>query len=137
MSATLPSVLPPKPVSAQKKPQVSDALLFFGATGDLPYKQIFPALQHMIQHGNLNVPVIGVAKAGWNLDQLRARARDSIAQHGGVDEAAFSKLLELLRYIDSDYQDPETFKQLFEVLGNAQHPTHYLAIPPSMFATVV
>jgi glucose-6-phosphate 1-dehydrogenase len=116
---------------------LSDALVFFGATGDLAYKQIFPSLQQMIRRGNLNVPVIGVAKAGWTLDQLRARARDSITQHGGVDEAAFSKLMELLQYIDGDYQDPATFKQLFQILGKAQHPTHYLAIPPSMFATVV
>lgn len=115
----------------------SDALVFFGATGDLAHKQIFPALQQMIKRGNLDVPVIGVAKAGWNIDQLRARARDSIAQHGGVDEAAFSKLMELLEYIDGDYQDTATFKQLFQKLGNAQHPIHYLAIPPSMFATVV
>src|SRR5208282_2772774 len=115
----------------------SDALVFFGATGDLAHKKIFPALQAMVKRGNLNVPVIGVAKAGWNIDQLRARARDSITQHGGVDEAAFSKLMELLQYIDGDYQDPATFKQLSQTLGKAQHPTHYLAIPPSMFATVV
>ena len=116
---------------------ILDAVVFFGATGDLAHKQIFPSLQQMIRRGNLNVPVIGVAKAGWTLDQLRARARDSITQHGGVDEAAFSKLMELLQYIDGDYQDPGTFKQLFQMLGKAQHPTHYLAIPPSMFATVV
>ena len=116
---------------------ISDALVFFGATGDLAYKKIFPALQAMVKRGNLNVPVVGVAKAGWNLDQLRARAHDSITQHGGVDEAAFSKLMEMLQYIDGDYQDPATFNQLFQTLGKAQHPTHYLAIPPSMFATVV
>jgi glucose-6-phosphate 1-dehydrogenase len=137
MSATLPSVLPPKPVSAQKKVQISDALVFFGATGDLAYKQIFPALQHMIQHGDLNVPVIGVAKAGWNLEQLRARARDSIAQHGGVDEAAFAKLVALLQYIDGDYNDAGTFEMLRQALGQSQCPAHYLAIPPSAFATVV
>src|SRR5579862_8486451 len=78
----------------------SDALVFFGATGDLAHKQIFPSLQQMIRRGNLNVPVIGVAKAGWTIDQLRERARDSLTQHGGVDEAAFSKLMELLQYID-------------------------------------
>ncbi len=115
----------------------SDALVFFGATGDLAHKQIFPSLQQMIRRGNLNVPVIGVAKAGWTLEQLRARARESLTQHGGVDEAAFAKLLQLLNYIDGDYSDPGTFKQLFQMLGNAQHPIHYLAIPPSMFATVV
>ncbi len=136
MSTTIPVE---HSASAGKLPTAttSDALVFFGATGDLAYKQIFPSLQQMIRRGNLNVPVIGVAKAGWTIDQLRARARDSITQHGGVDEAAFSKLMELLQYIDGDYQDPGTFKQLFQKLGNAQHPTHYLAIPPSMFATVV
>ena len=116
----------------------SDALVFFGATGDLAHKQIFPSLQHMVKRGNLNVPVIGVAKAGWTLEQLRERARDSIATFsGGVDEAAFAKLVELLKYIDGDYQDPKTFKQLCTTLGGAKHPTHYLAIPPSLFATVV
>src|SRR5665213_4195240 len=89
----------------------SDALVFFGATGDLAHKQIFPSLQKMIQRGNLTVPVIGVAKAGWTIEQLRDRAKDSLTQHGGVDEAAFAKLLQLLHYIDGDYQDPNTFKQ--------------------------
>ncbi|HKP87235.1 MAG TPA: glucose-6-phosphate dehydrogenase [Blastocatellia bacterium] len=116
----------------------SDALVFFGATGDLAYKKIFPALQNMIRRGTLNVPVIGVAKSGWTLEQLRARARDSLATHGGgVDEAAFDKLVGLLQYVDGDYQDPATFQQLRKVLGNAAHPTHYLAIPPSLFGTVV
>ncbi len=116
----------------------SDALVFFGATGDLAHKKIFPALQCMIRRGNLDVPVIGVAKAGWTVEQLRARARDSLEKYGGgVDEAAFAKLVGLLRYIDGAYQDPATFKQLREVLGSACHPIHYLAIPPSLFATVV
>ncbi|MGC1796445.1 MAG: hypothetical protein WA713_10205, partial [Candidatus Acidiferrales bacterium] len=116
----------------------SDALVFFGATGDLAHKKIFPALQAMIKRGNLNVPVIGVAKAGWTVEQLRQRARDGIATFGGgVDEAAFAKLVQLLKYIDGDYQDPNTFKQLRTLLGKAEHPTHYLAIPPSLFATVV
>jgi glucose-6-phosphate 1-dehydrogenase len=114
----------------------SDSLVFFGATGDLAYKQIFPALQSMIRHGVLEVPVIGVAKAGWTLDQLRARARDSLAQHGGVDEQAFAKLYELLRYVDGDYEDPVTFQELRSQLGNAQRPLHYLAIPPTMFGAV-
>ena len=91
----------------------SDALVFFGATGDLAYKKIFPSLQAMIKRGHLNVPVIGVAKQGWNLDQLRARARDSLEKHGGgVDEAAFAKLLTLLRYVDGDYADAATFTAL-------------------------
>jgi glucose-6-phosphate 1-dehydrogenase len=115
----------------------SDALVFFGATGDLAYKQIFPALQSMVKHGRLNVPVVGVAKAGWNLDQLRARAKDSIEKHGGIDAAAFGKLCSLLRYVDGDYEDKETFQNLRKELGSAQRPAHYLAIPPSMFEPVV
>jgi glucose-6-phosphate 1-dehydrogenase len=91
----------------------------------------------MIRRGNLNVPVIGVAKAGWGIEQLRARARESIEKHGGVDEAAFTKLMGLLQYIDGDYSDPGTFIQLRQTLGKAERPVHYLAIPPSMFATVV
>ena len=114
----------------------SDALVFFGATGDLAYKQIFPALQSMIRHGTLDVPVIGVANAGWNLDQLRVRARDSLEKHGGVDENAFARLSALLRYVDGDYQDPRTFQQLRTQLGDARHSLHYLAIPPNLFANV-
>ena len=114
----------------------SDALVFFGATGDLAYKQIFPALQALIQRHNLTIPIVGVAKAGWNLDQLKARARDSVTTHGGLDETAFAKLSALLQYVDGDYRDPATFTQLRQVLGNAQRPLHYLAIPPSMFAAV-
>jgi glucose-6-phosphate 1-dehydrogenase len=115
----------------------SDALVFFGATGDLAYKKIFPALQSMIKRGHLDVPVIGVAKAGWNLEQLRARAHDSLDQHGGVDAAAFDKLTRLLRYVDGDYADPATFQALRKELDGAQHPAHYLAIPPLLFETVV
>ncbi|MGA2233645.1 MAG: glucose-6-phosphate dehydrogenase [Tepidisphaeraceae bacterium] len=116
----------------------SDALVFFGATGDLAYKKIFPSLQAMVKRGNLNVPVIGVAKAGWNLDNLKARARDSLEKHGGgVDAAAFEKLSGLLRYVDGDYEDSATFTALRQALGSAQHPTHYLAIPPSLFGMVV
>ena len=116
----------------------SDALVFFGATGDLAYKKIFPSLQAMIRRGHLNVPVIGVAKAGWTLAQLRDRARDSLAKHGGgVDEVVFKKLVELLRYVDGDYNDDKTFAALREQLGSATRPAHYLAIPPSMFPTVV
>jgi glucose-6-phosphate 1-dehydrogenase len=114
----------------------SDALVFFGATGDLAYKQIFPALQALIRRGHLDVPIIGVAKAGWSLEQLRARARDSLQRHGGVDEPTFEKLSAHLRYVDGDYHDPTTFDRLREALGSAARPLHYLAIPPSMFATV-
>ena len=115
----------------------SDALVFFGATGDLAYKKIFPALQAMVKRGHLDVPVVGVAKAGWNLDQLRARAKDSLEKHGGVDPAAFAKLMELMRYVDGDYQDPATFQALRKELNDAQSPAHYLAIPPVLFETVV
>jgi glucose-6-phosphate 1-dehydrogenase len=115
----------------------SDALVFFGATGDLAYKKIFPALQAMAKLGHLNVPVIGVAKAGWNLDQLRARAKDSLEKHGGVDSAAFEKLMVSLRYVDGDYQDRETFTALRRELKDAHSPAHYLAIPPVLFETVI
>jgi glucose-6-phosphate 1-dehydrogenase len=98
---------------------------------------IFPALQAMVKRGRLNAPVIGVAKSGWTLDQLRARARDSLEKHGGVDTAAFGKLSGLLRYVDGDYQDPATFQKLRKELGAAERPAHYLAIPPTLFATVV
>ena len=115
----------------------SNALVFFGATGDLAYKKIFPALQAMAKRGHLNVPVIGVAKAGWNLDQLRARAHDSLEKHGGINPAAFEKLCDLLRYVDGDYKDPATFQSLRKELGSAQQPAHYLAIPPVLFGMVV
>ena len=115
----------------------SDALVFFGATGDLAYKKIFPALQAMLKRGHLNVPVIGVAKAGWNLAQLRERAKDSLEKHGEMDPAASAKLISLLRYVDGDYADPATFEALRKELDGAQRPAHYLAIPPLMFATVI
>lgn len=114
-----------------------DAFIFFGATGDLAYKKIFPSLQAMIKRGTLNVPIIGVAKSGWNLDQLVERARDSLEHHGGIDQAAFAKLKQLLRYIDGSYEDLGTFKQLKKALGESTHPAHYLAIPPALFGAVV
>jgi glucose-6-phosphate 1-dehydrogenase len=117
---------------------LSGALVFFGATGDLAYKKVFPALQSMIRRGTLSVPVIGVAKSGWNIDQFRDRARDSLAQHGGgVDPAACAKLVQSLQYIDGDYQDPATFEQLRQALNGAASPLHYLAIPPNLFGAVV
>ncbi len=115
----------------------SDALVFFGATGDLAYKKIFPSLQAMVKRGHLTVPVVGVAKSGWNLDQLKARARDSVTKHGGLDPAAFDRLSGLLRYVDGDYADPATFQTLRKELGSAQRPAHYLAIPPVLFGAVV
>src|SRR5262245_57810065 len=115
----------------------SDALVFFGATGDLAYKKIFPSLQAMLKRGHLNVPVIGVAKAAWKLDQLNARARDSLEKHGGLDTAAFAKLSGLLRYVDGDYNDAATFQAIRKELRSAQRPAHYLAIPPVLFGKVV
>jgi glucose-6-phosphate 1-dehydrogenase len=115
----------------------SDALVFYGATGDLAYKKIFPALQAMVKRGHLDVPVVGVAKNGWTLDQLRERAFDSVQKNGGLDRAAFDKLSSLLHYVDGDYSDPATFRALERELGSAKRPAHYLAIPPALFATVV
>ncbi|HEY1297925.1 MAG TPA: glucose-6-phosphate dehydrogenase, partial [Chloroflexota bacterium] len=111
--------------------EVSDALVFFGATGDLAYKQIFPALQALAGSGRLEMPVIGVAKAGWTLENLKQRARDSLLEHGGLDEGAFARLISRLEYVDGDYRDPSTFERLRGALGSAQHPLHYFAIPPS------
>jgi glucose-6-phosphate 1-dehydrogenase len=115
----------------------SDALVFFGATGDLAFKKIFPTLQAMIKRGTLSVPVIGVAKGGGNLEQFHARARDSLEQHGGLDPAAFDKLKSLLQYVDGDYADPATFQALKRALRAARRPANYLAIPPVLFGKVV
>jgi glucose-6-phosphate 1-dehydrogenase len=118
-------------------PLRSDALVFFGATGDLAYKKIFPALQSLVRRGRLDCPVVGVAKSGWTRERLIERARASVTENGGLDEAAFTKLVGMLRYVDGDYNDPDTFARLRAELGQAKRPAHYLAIPPSMFATVV
>ena len=120
----------------------SDALVFFGATGDLAYKKIFPALQALTQHGELDIPIIGVAHSGWSVAKLRQRAHESLVQaaqdsDGNVDEEAFAKLAGRLDYVDGDYNDPATFTKLRQVLGEAKRPLHYLAIPPSFFSTVV
>jgi glucose-6-phosphate 1-dehydrogenase len=115
----------------------SDALVFFGATGDLAFKKIFPALQAMVRRGHLDVPVIGIAREGWSLERLRERARASLEAHGGVDAAPFAKLISLLRYVEGDYTNPATFDRLKQALGGATRPTHYLAIPPSLFPTLV
>src|SRR5262249_54104418 len=112
-------------------------LVFFGATGDLAYKKIFPALQSLVKRGRLDVPVVGVAKSGWVRDQLVARAKESIQTHGKLDEVAFAKLGASLHYVDGDYADISTFQQVKKALGDAKRPLHYLAIPPSMFPTVV
>lgn len=115
----------------------SDAFVFFGATGDLAYKKIFPALQALIRRGGLDMPVIGMARAGWTLDKLRERARDSLAQNGGIDADAFARLSAQLNYVDGDYRDPATYERLKQALGGAMRPLHYLAIPPGMFGAVV
>lgn len=113
----------------------SDALVFFGATGDLAYKQIIPSLQALVRRG-LSIPIIGVAKAGWTRDQMLDRVRDSLEHHGGVDQTAFEKLNQLFRYVDGDYRDPATFIELRQQLGENRFPLHYFAIPPSSFETV-
>ncbi len=116
----------------------SDALVFFGATGDLACKKIFPALHAMARRGHLDFPVIGIAKSGWNLEKFRERARDSIQTHGGgIDANAFTTLIKNLRYVDGDYRDSATYAELRKQLGNAERPAHYLAIPPGLFAVVV
>jgi glucose-6-phosphate 1-dehydrogenase len=115
----------------------SDAFVFFGATGDLAYKQIFPALQALIRRDQLDMPIIGVARTAWSVDQLRAHARQSLEEHGGVDEAAFAQLAARLRYIDGDYTDAATYDKLRQALEGAARPLHYLAIPPSLFGAVV
>jgi glucose-6-phosphate 1-dehydrogenase len=117
-------------------PLPANALVFFGATGDLAYKKIFPALHGMARRGRLDMPVIGVAKAGWTLDQLRARARDSVEHHGGLDRAALDTLMRSLHYIDGDYSDAATFTQLADALAATDRPVHYLAVPPAVFGLV-
>src|SRR6202521_3575215 len=116
----------------------ADALVLFGAMGDLAHKKIFPALYHMVQRGHLDVPVIGIARAGRTNEHLKERVRDSIQQHGDdIDQEALAKLLKLLRYVGGDYQEPATFELLKKTLGSASCPAHYLAIPPSLFTSVV
>ena len=116
----------------------SDALVLFGATGDLAHKMIFPALYAMVKRGDLKVPVIGVAFPKWSLAQLHKRVTDSLKRSGGIDnQRAFRHLLSLLKYVSGDYQDPGTFTAIKKELGNATHPAHYLAIPPSLFETVI
>jgi glucose-6-phosphate 1-dehydrogenase len=112
---------------------ISDALVFFGATGDLAYKQIFPSLQRLAKRDKLKGPVLGVAKSGWTLDDLKKRARDSVEKHGGLDPEGFEKLMARLCYVDGDYADIATFRQVRKELGDAKHPLHYMAIPPSLF----
>ena len=119
------------------EPVPSDALVFFGASGDLAFKQIFPALLGLVGDEGVEVPIVGVAKAGWTVDDLKARAKASVESHGGADSAKLARLLALLRYVDGDYNDPGTFAALKQALGPAKRPLHYLAIPPSLFGVVV
>ncbi len=114
----------------------SDAFVLFGASGDLAYKQIFPALLSLARKDHLNLPVIGVARSNWNDDQLRERVRSSLQEHGPFDASAFERLAAQLKYVSGDYESEPTFQRLREKLGNAVHPLHFLAIPPSMFGTV-
>jgi glucose-6-phosphate 1-dehydrogenase len=119
------------------EPRPSDAFVFFGATGDLAYKQIFPALQALVRRGQLNVPIVGVGRSGWGKDKLIERARASIKEHGTYDEKVFTRFSALLQYVDGDYREASTFTRLHEALGGATAPLHYLAIPPSVFETVI
>jgi glucose-6-phosphate 1-dehydrogenase len=121
----------------QKNSTHSDTLVFFGATGDLAYKKIFPALQAMVKRGTLNVPVIGVAREDWTLDRLKARAKDSLEHHGGLDAQAFDKLCGLLRFVSGDYNNPTLFQTLCREISTATRSAFYLAIPPAAFGTVV
>ncbi|HEY1991295.1 MAG TPA: glucose-6-phosphate dehydrogenase [Gammaproteobacteria bacterium] len=115
----------------------SDAVVLFGATGDLSSKMLYPALQALVQHRQLEVPVIGVARAGWDVEQLRAFAHESLEKHGEVDEAAFAKLAGLMRYVEGDYRDASTFDRLHQTLDGAEHPLHYMAVPPAVYGAVV
>ncbi len=115
----------------------ADAFVFFGATGDLAYKQIFPALQAMIRRGHFDMPIIGVARRAWTSDRLRDRARESLEKSGGVDPAAFARLSARLQYVSGDYKDEGTYDRLRAALEGAARPLHYLAIPPADFETVI
>jgi glucose-6-phosphate 1-dehydrogenase len=119
----------------------SDAIVFFGATGDLAYQQVFPALLGLVRDEGLNVPIIGLGRSKWSLDQLKARVADSVAQHGSAEAGdahadATQRLLQKLHYVQGDYGDAATFTRLRDELGEAKRPLHYLAVPPSLFATV-
>ena len=115
----------------------SDALVFYGATGDLAYKKIFPALFLMIKRGHLQVPIIGVARGDYDLEKLQLRAKESIQRYGNFDQATFDKFLSQLAFVGGDYTDTATFLRIREALGKAKNPTHYLAIPPVLFPSII
>src|SRR5438477_9982256 len=115
----------------------SDALVFYGVTGDLAFKKIFPALQAMVRRGHLDVPVVGVARSPWTIDQFRQRVRDSLEQHGGIDPLAFERLSRLLRYVSVDYTDPAACSALHNELKGARLPAIYLAVPPHLLAPAI
>src|SRR5947209_17879578 len=117
-------------------PEQSDALVFFGISGDLAFKQVIPALQALVRDGRLEVPIVGVAKNGWDLEQLKARVRASLEAHGAVDETGLAKLYARLQYVAGDHSDPATFERLRAALGAAERPRHYLPVPPSLFGLV-
>jgi len=123
-------------MAKEQRPR-SDALVFFGATGDLAYKKIFPALQALVRRGRIDFPVVGVGRSGFTREQFIERAKASVTEYGGLDPEAFAKLAAQLRYVDGDYNDSATFSRLRAELEQAERPAHYLAIPPSMFPTVV
>lgn len=115
----------------------SDALVFYGATGDLAFKKVFPALFLMVKRGHLQAPIIGVARGDYDLEKLQLRAKESIQRYGQFEEETFAKFLHLLAFVGGDYTDPNTFHRVREALGSAQNPTHYLAIPPVLFPTII
>ncbi|MEO8537409.1 MAG: glucose-6-phosphate dehydrogenase [Betaproteobacteria bacterium] len=131
-----PASVLPNPADPPALPAHSDAFVLFGATGDLAYKKIYPALQALVRSGDLDMPIIGIARGGGTLDSLRARARDSISEYGGLDDQAFAKLSKRLVYVDGDYREAATYNRVKTALGASTRPLHYLAIPPSMFGSV-
>jgi glucose-6-phosphate 1-dehydrogenase len=132
-----PKAPTPQNTSDERNGELSDALVFFGATGDLAFKKIFPALQSMTRRGKLNIRVIGVGRSQWSVEQFRERAKQSVTQHGGLDKDAFPKLAAALRYVDGDYENESTYQAIRKELGDSKRPLYYLAIPPSAFPRVV
>jgi glucose-6-phosphate 1-dehydrogenase len=116
--------------------QRSDALVFFGATGDLAYKQTFPALAALVAHGRLNMPIVAVGRKDLPLDKLRARVNESLAASGAVKDAVLDRLSRQLRYVAVDYDEPRTFARIREAIGDAARPLHYVALPPEVFERV-